>query len=106
MDRRFGEFAGIWRLGIQQRGAWHFHALLFVPPSFGPIKELRSFVASSWYEACGKVSEGHLLAGTHVEEVRTWRKATSWERYEQLVRVHIKPALGTKKIKDLTRTLV
>jgi hypothetical protein len=21
MDRRFGEFAGIWRLGIQQRGA-------------------------------------------------------------------------------------
>ena len=30
----------------------------------------------------------------------------TWERYEQLVRVHIKPALGRKKLKDLTRTHV
>ncbi len=46
------------------------------------MRELRSFVASSWYEVCGEVSEGHLQAGTRVEEVRTWRKATSYaERY-------------------------
>src|SRR5918993_1755224 len=25
LQRKFGEFAGFWRLGIQQRGAWHFH---------------------------------------------------------------------------------
>ena len=82
LQRRFGTFSGFWRMGIQQRGAWHFHLLLFVPPSFGPVKELRHFIASSWYEICGKVSEGHLLAGTHTEEVRTWRKATSYaERY-------------------------
>ncbi len=82
IHREFGEFACFWRLGIQQRGAWHFHALLFVPPSFGPVKELRRFIASAWYEVCGKVSEGHLLAGTRVEEVRRWRKATSYmERY-------------------------
>ena len=30
----------------------------------------------------------------------------TWERYEQLVRVHIKPALGAKKLKDLSRTHV
>jgi integrase len=30
----------------------------------------------------------------------------TWERYEQLVRVHIKPALGSKKLKDLTRAHV
>lgn len=74
----------LWPLatGYPAEGAWHFHALLFVPPSFGPVKKLRCFVASSWYEVCGKVSEGHLLAGTHVEEVRSWRKATSYaERY-------------------------
>ena len=65
IQRRFGKFGGFWRMGIQQRGAWHFHLLLFVPPSFGSLKELRHFVASSWYEICGKVSEGHLLAGTH-----------------------------------------
>ena len=82
IQRRFGEFSGFWRLSIQQRGAWHFHLLLFVPPSFGSLKELRHFVASSWYEICGRDSEGHLLAGTRVEEVRSWRRATSYaERY-------------------------
>ena len=53
-----------------------------MPPSFGSLKELRLFIASSWYEICGKLSEGHLLAGTHVEEVRNWRSATSYvEKY-------------------------
>ena len=82
LARRFGEFSAFWRLGIQQRGAYHFHLLLFVPPSFGSLRELRHFIALSWYEICGEVSEGHLLAGTRVEEVRNWRKATSYmERY-------------------------
>ena len=82
LKRRFGDFSGFWRLGIQQRGAWHFHVLLFVPPSFGSVRKLRSFVASSWYEICGEISKGHLQAGTRVEEVRTWKKATSYaERY-------------------------
>ncbi len=82
LQRRFGKFCGFWRRGIQQRRAWHFHALLFVLPSFGPVKKLRRFVASSWYEVCGKVSEGHLLASIRVEEVKSWKRATSYaERY-------------------------
>jgi hypothetical protein len=82
LKRRYGEFSAYWRLGIQQRGAWHFHLLLFVPPSFGSVAELRDFIASSWYEITGKLSEGHLLAGTHVQEVRKWRSATSYmEKY-------------------------
>jgi hypothetical protein len=82
LARRYGGFSGYWRLGIQRRGAWHFHLLLFVPPSFGKLKEIRHFIACSWYEVCGKLSEGHLLAGTRVEEVRNWRNATSYvERY-------------------------
>jgi hypothetical protein len=69
-------------LGIQQRGAWHFHLLLSVPPSFGSAGELRDFVVSSWYEICGELSEGHLQAGTHVQEVRKWRSVTSYmEKY-------------------------
>ena len=36
LQRKFGEFASFWRLGIQRRGALHFHLLLFVGPSFGP----------------------------------------------------------------------
>jgi hypothetical protein len=82
LQREFGEFAGFWRLGIQERGAWHFHLLLFVGPSFGPIGELRRFISSSWYEVTGKVSEGHLHTGTRVEAVKKWRQATSYvERY-------------------------
>jgi hypothetical protein len=82
LQRKFGEFAGFWRMGIQKRGAWHFHLLLFVKPSFGPIDELRRFISSSWYEVTGKVSEGHLRAGTRVEAVKKWKQATSYvERY-------------------------
>jgi hypothetical protein len=82
LQRKFGSFAAFWRLGIQKRGAWHFHLLLFVGPSLGPLSDLRRFISSSWYEVTGKVSEGHLHAGTRVEAVRRWREATSYaERY-------------------------
>ena len=82
LQREFGTFAAFWRLGIQKRGAWHFHLLLFVEPSLGPIGELRRFISSSWYEVTGKVSKGHLRAGTRVEAVKRWKQATSYvERY-------------------------
>ena len=82
LQREFGEFAGFWRLSIQKRGAFHFHLLLFVEPSIGPVDELRRFISSSWYEVTGKVSEGHLRAGTRVEAVKKWKQATSYvERY-------------------------
>src|SRR5215203_7083865 len=82
LQREHGSFAAFWRLGIQRRGAWHFHLLLFVGLSIGPVRELRRFISSSWYEVTGKISEGHLRAGTRVEPVKRWREATSYvERY-------------------------
>jgi hypothetical protein len=82
LQRKYESFAAFWRLGIQKRGAWHFHLLLFVGPSFGTVGELRRFISSSWYEITGKVSEGHLRAGTRVEAVKKWREVTSYaERY-------------------------
>jgi hypothetical protein len=82
LARRYGPFSAFWRMGIQERGAWHFHLLLFVPPSFGKVQELRHFVSSSWYEVCGELCERQLQTGTWVEEVRSWRTATSYmERY-------------------------
>src|ERR671913_1340346 len=59
LQRKCGDFAAFWRLGIQKRGAWHFHLLLFVGPSFGTIDKLRRFISTSWSEVTGKVSEGH-----------------------------------------------
>jgi hypothetical protein len=82
LQREYETFAAFWRMGIQQRGAWHFHLLLFVGSSLGSIGELRRFISSSWYEVTGKVSEGHLHAGTRVVAVRRWREVTSYvERY-------------------------
>jgi hypothetical protein len=82
LHRKFGSFAAFWRLGIQRRGAWHFHLLLFVGPSIGSVRELRHFISPSWYEVTGKVSEGHLRVGTRVEAVKRWKQATSYvERY-------------------------
>jgi hypothetical protein len=82
LQRMYGSFAAFWRLGIQKRGAWHFHLLLFVGPSIGQVGELRRFISSSWYEVTGKVSEGHFRAGTRVEAVRRWKQVTSYvERY-------------------------
>ena len=56
--------------------------LLFVGQSVGLTGELRRFISSAWYEVTGKVSEGHLRAGTHVVAVKRWKQATSYvERY-------------------------
>jgi hypothetical protein len=82
LQRKCGDCAAFWRMGIQRRGAWHFHVLLFVGQSVGSVGELRRFISSSWYEVTGKISEGHLRAGTRVEVVKKWKQATSYvERY-------------------------
>jgi hypothetical protein len=82
LPREYGPFAAFWRLGIQQRGAWHFHLILFAGSSVGSVAELRRFISTAWYEITGMVSEGHLRAGTRVEAARKWRQATSYvERY-------------------------
>ena len=82
LQRKYKSFAALWRLGIQKRGAWHFHLLLFVGPSIGTVGELRRFISSSWYEVTEKVSEGHLRTGTRVETVKRWKQVTSYvERY-------------------------
>jgi len=82
LQREYGPFAAFWRLGIQGRNAWHFHLLLFAGQSVGPIGELRHFISSAWYEVTGRISEGHLRAGTRVEAAKKWRQATSYvERY-------------------------
>ncbi len=53
---------------------------------------------------------GGLTLGQYLDKWLPTIKGTvrqrTWERYEQLVRVHIKPALGKKKLKGLTRTHV
>jgi hypothetical protein len=81
LTRKFGDFPAVWRLGIQTRGFWHFHILVFAPRSFGSLKELREFIACSWYEVTGRINEGHLHAGTNVELIRTRKSLNYVGRY-------------------------
>ena len=41
-----------------------------------------------------------------LSNIRDTVRQRTWERYEQIVRVHLKPALGKKKVKSLTPTHV
>jgi integrase len=49
----------------------------------------------------------HLTLGEYLDRwlpnIKDTVRQRSWERYEQLVRVHIKPALGRLKLQNLTR---
>ena len=82
-ERRFGpSCSGFWRLGIQGRGAWHFHLLVFLPHSRGLLPDLRSFLASNWREVRGEVFGGrHSKSGTRVDEKRCYEAFTSAGRY-------------------------
>ncbi len=53
---------------------------------------------------------GTLTVGQYMDKwlpnIKGTVRQRTWERYEQLVRVHIKPGIGAKKLKDLTRAHV
>lgn len=64
------EVAGWWKLEPQQRGAPHFHLLLW-----GLERVCKSWLSSSWFEVVGSGDERHLRAGTQVQRMRSHRGA-------------------------------
>lgn len=75
LEREFGRFPCIWRLEFQERGAPHYHLLLFLE---APLFRLRRFISLAWYEVCGRLSPSHLRAGTRVERSRSWRGVNAY----------------------------
>jgi len=65
---RFPKVAGFWRLEFQERGAPHYHLLVW-----GMNTHYRKLVSKLWYEVVGSGDEKHLRAGTQVARVRSWR---------------------------------
>jgi integrase len=45
-----------------------------------------------------------MVPGQFHDSVRDTVRQRTWERYEQIVRVHLKPAFGRMKLKNLTTT--
>ena len=64
--RAYPECSGIWKLEPQERGAPHFHLLLF-----GVDFIHHSILAQWWYEVVGSGDERHLQAGIRIEAVRS-----------------------------------
>ena len=73
LQYRFPEFACIWKLEFQKRGAPHYH--LFV---WGLSIHCRKLIAKLWYEVVGSGDEKHLRAGTSLTKIRSWRGVMSY----------------------------
>jgi len=79
LQRKYGGIVAVlWRMEFQGRPNPHFHLAAFtscsLPISNAKLAEIRTFVARSWWEACGRLSEEHLRAGTRVARVRSLTK--------------------------------
>jgi hypothetical protein len=66
LHRAYGGCSGIWKLEPQERGAPHFHILLF-----GVDFIHHSILAQWWYEIVGSGDQRHLQAGIRIEAVRS-----------------------------------
>lgn len=97
LERRYEKIPGFWRLELRRGDPSalhpHFHLLLFMDKrlSHKELTEFRGFVAKSWYEACGKLSEDHLLAGTQVKRVqsrRDWGRLTKYLAKKEELQEH------------------
>lgn len=67
LEKRYPRMAAIWKLEFQERGAPHFHILVW------GCKPWHQWVAVTWWKICGKVSKDHRRAGTRVEVLRSYR---------------------------------
>ena len=64
----------LWKLEPQKRGAPHFHLLLCLKHDCTneTLQQLRKFIALAWYEVVGANQPVHLVAGTQVQNVKSW----------------------------------
>lgn len=83
LERAWGPMGGWWKLEPQERGAPHYHLLLYCP---GVDKTaLCLWVAQNWYEMVGRGDKNHLLfhmgaLGNRpcVEVVKDWRGVAAY----------------------------
>lgn len=69
MRRRFPGASAFWKLEYQQRGAPHYHLLVFGVP----YQYLLAWVSLAWYQTVGSGDIKHLHAGTQVQMIRSYR---------------------------------
>jgi hypothetical protein len=73
LRRKYSRAAGIWVLEFQERGAPHYHLLIYNVPFV-----CRDWLARAWYEVVASGDANHLSAGTRVENIRRWDRASAY----------------------------
>lgn len=68
LEREYTGLSVIWKLEFQSRGAPHYHLLVFGARWISP-----QWLSRSWYEVVDSGDINHLMAGTKVEFIRSWR---------------------------------
>lgn len=68
--------AGFWRLEFQQRGAPHFHLLVFGLTT--SAARLRTWVRLAWFKVVGSGDERHLRVGTRTDAIKSRRHAMNY----------------------------
>lgn len=72
-NRRYPHTPIIWRLEYQERGAPHYHLMVFTPWFID-----WRWVAGAWYDSTGRADYLTLVAGTETRAVRTWNGVMSY----------------------------
>lgn len=65
--RRVPTASAIWKIEPQERGAPHFHLLVW------GMQIPKDQLAKDWAEICNTGDERHRIAGTRVEAIKSWR---------------------------------
>jgi hypothetical protein len=73
LRRKYPWVSAIWRVELQERGAPHYHLLLF-----GVSFLAWQWVAKNWYEIVGSGDPQHLNAGTEIHAALSWRLAAHY----------------------------
>jgi hypothetical protein len=68
LRRLYPACGGFWRLEFQQRGAPHYHLLVFGVP--GNVKRFRQWLALAWYNVVSSGDEKHLRAGVQCDRIQ------------------------------------
>jgi len=102
LQRRWPDVWGVWRLEFQERGAPHFHCLLWDGPGLegitvkmvggcenGKLKvvpipgsernqEIYTWLSETWFRICKTGDPKHLNAGTRIEPIQSWNGVVSY----------------------------
>lgn len=80
VQRLYGEVNYIWRYERQQRGAPHFHVILW-PPSRSQRFQGAAYriqLAHLWHTLADPHSRAHALYGAHIEPLKSYRQASRY----------------------------